>query len=91
MFFIAAALLLTTAGVFAGKAKGYFTSYTVYAEHSGTYYPLTGSIALTADLIPGAGTQAKLIGSATSTQYNLWGGYVVSGTTNYAQLVTTGF
>jgi hypothetical protein len=91
MFFVAAALLLTTVGVFAGKGKAFFSSYTVYAEHSGNYIPLTSFIPLSQSLAPGPGNQAKIAGSQSSTFYNLWGGYIVTGGVAYTQLVTIGF
>lgn len=39
MFFVAVALLLVTAGVFAGKAR--FVSYTLQAYNGGVYTPLS--------------------------------------------------
>jgi len=72
MFFVAAALLLTTAGVFAGKAK--FVAGGIYAYNStisSTYFPLTagqpalGQLQLT-------GTNQALISDNSSQSFGVY-------------------
>ena len=70
VFFIAAALVLVTAGVFAGKAK--FVAFTLYADNGTNVYQIAGSTSTWVDLSSTTGsTQAKIIGSA-GTQYGLY-------------------
>ena len=77
MFFVAAALMLTTAGVFAGKA--FFTAPANIFYWDGTagvthYHPVTSSVGSTAILnIDGTGAQAYLY-NATGTGYPLYSG-----------------
>ena len=92
MFFIAAAMLLTTAGVFAGKAK-FVTTNQLYASNNGniasaTSYALSTN-ALTFDHFSTSGiSQATIKGSAGATGYGLY--YVnISGT--LSPLYTTSF
>lgn len=84
MFFVAASLLLITAGVFAGRAR--FTTITIYSSKTaGAYQPLASSAVLVDLTETQSGTQAKLTPSVAAGTYGLY--YFVSGTT-YAPLYT---
>ena len=80
MFFVAAALVLVTAGVFAGKAR--FVTYQLQAENGGVYTALTTSFVPTANLsIVTTGTPLSFKSTIHPTvTYNL---YAISGTTEY--------
>lgn len=73
MFFIAAALVLTTAGVFAGKAK--FIAFPLYASStttlSSTSYQVSQSQASLIGLSAAAGTQVQIT-SSNGTPYGLY-------------------
>jgi len=91
MFFIAAALVLTTAGVFAGKAK-FNTTMALYASPDGTsnWYPISSGSVSFVDLqqtkpIPTA--QQSTITDYNGTQVGLY--YFVSGTTYSANVYST--
>ncbi|MES1223973.1 MAG: hypothetical protein ABUT20_51235 [Bacteroidota bacterium] len=87
MFFIAAALVLVTAGVFAGKAK--FLDAQVVAYNSGNYFPLTSSATLTDLTTTASGSQARIVSSIHPTiNYSL---YAFDGVSTYTPLYTTGF
>ena len=63
MFFIAAALVLTTAGVFAGKSK-FFDSVTVYAYNATSHTGVTilaSSTSLTNITTTQSGSQASIL------------------------------
>ena len=86
MFFIAAALVLTTAGVFAGKAK--FVTGTLYAWDGGSnYYQLTPSVSLT-NLATGTGTAATITSSNGNPAYGL---YSFTAPSTYSVLHTVNF
>jgi len=74
MFFVGVALLLVTAGVFAGKAK--FVAQDVYADVAGVKIKLVSTSAYN-DLtttIPTGGVQAKIVSSlGGGTSYFLYG------------------
>jgi len=85
MFFIAAALVLTTAGVFAGKAKFTNTIYAYY-EANGAYTNLTTSVPSTAIMSETTnGSQVQLIDGIKV--YDL---YEFDGTTYHALYPATG-
>lgn len=92
MFFIAAALVLTTAGVFAGKAK-FLTTDQLYASNTGnissaTSYALSTN-ALTFDHFSTSGIiQATIKGSGGAAGYGL---YYVNASSTLSPLYTTGF
>ena len=85
MFFIAAALVLTTAGVFAGKAKFSVSGlYYLSGVTSGTYENVATPVA--ADFSTSGINQAKLVSSANSpVTYPL---YTLNGA-SYAPVYTT--
>ena len=88
MFFVAAALLLVTAGVFAGKVK--FTDPTnLYAYNStaGVAYEITSSPFSGAFTTTQSGTQAQILNSASTAPYLL---YQISGGT-YTPVYTLSF
>lgn len=73
MFFIAAALVLTTAGVFAGKAK--FASFIPYASNSGvlgTGVNAQLTISTTAVQLQTTGTTQATITDQASNVYGLY-------------------
>lgn len=78
MFFVAAALVLVTAGVFAGKAR--FATYTLQAYNSAGYTPL-GSITPNTNLsLVTSGTPISFSATISGTPYSL---YALSGSTEY--------
>ena len=89
MFFIAATLLLVTAGVFAGKSK-FFTTYTVYAALPtlGEYEVIeTGAtISNTAPFTFTVGTAQSILTSSNGIQYGV---YAYGTGANYVPLYTT--
>jgi len=88
MFFLAAALVLTTAGVFAGKAK--FVNYSLWAYNTTTgYFQLESTAAALVDLTTTAGgSQAKIVSSNhPSDNYFIYG---LNGVT-YSPLYTINF
>ena len=72
ILFAAVALLLVTAGVFAKSAR--FANAGLYAKSTGgTFYQLTDAEIFDQDLtLTAGGSQAKIIGSSSTTQYTLW-------------------
>ena len=84
---VAGALLLVTAGVFAGRAK--FAPADVYADVAGTKVKLVTNTTFN-DLSTNAiGNQAKIIGSGGTTSYNLY--TFESSTSTYVHLYTQSF
>jgi len=72
MFFVAAALLLTTAGVFAGKAKFDISSAVLYAKNaSSTAKPI---VTTTVTLINASttGTHQALVNDNSNVSYGLY-------------------
>jgi len=85
MFFIAAALVLTTAGVFAGKAK-FATIPNVYAYNGTSAYELLNGT-ITEDQLSTSGTTAASISGAGT--FGLYTYNTTSGV--YSRLYATGF
>jgi hypothetical protein len=86
LFFVAAALLLVTAGVFAGKAKFAVSGlYILSGVTTGTYVEIAAST--TGEITNAGTTQAVLINSETSplVQYPL---YTWNGSTHVAAFTT---
>ena len=84
MFFIAAALVLTTAGVFAGKAK--FVNAVIYAYDGTNGSQLTQSAALVGLQTGGSSGPLSITSSIGGTTYGL---YSFSAPSTYTRLYTT--
>ena len=63
LFFVSAALLLTTAGVFAGRSK--FAISAIYARVGTTWKQLDNCTSLVSLTETASGTQVKIINSST--------------------------
>lgn len=80
MFFIAAALVLTTAGVFAGKAKFAVNPPNLYYLHTGTYTQIaTGVPSGVLDYNVGGATQLQI---TAGTPYGVYT-FISGGTPAY--------
>lgn len=89
MFFIAAALVLVTAGVFAGKAK--FDTQPFYVSNNGTTFTAlsSGSVDLPGLTVTGTGSQAT-IKDQSNHFYGIYYGIPGSPVT-YAPVYASGF
>lgn len=82
MFFVAAALLLVTAGVFAGKSK-FFTNYGLYAYSTSTGYvaAVTGTVGFVGTVLQYSSSATPFsVSDVNSNVYTFYTGTSASGT-----------
>jgi hypothetical protein len=84
MLFAAAALVLVSVGVFAGKAR--FQTLTLYADKSGSFHEVASGVTLFATDYSLTGTVQAQITDKSGTQYPLYSG---ANTNNPVYAITT--